>query len=370
MSIRAVIQRQGGPEVIDFVEDETASTPPGPGEVRMRHTAIGLNLIDTYHRAGVYPLKLPSGLGMEASGVVLDCGPGVEDFAPGDRVAYAGGALRAYAHERLIEASHLVRLPPDIGDEVAAAVLLKGMTVRYLLTRTFAVRAGHVLLVHAAAGGVGSLLVPWAKHLGARVIGCARGAEKQDAARASGCDHVLDAEHPDFVRQVRDLTGGVGVDVAYDSVGRATFDASLACLRRLGMLVSYGNASGKPPAIEPTRLAAMGIVVSHATDPRRLHRDATGTRCHGRRGLRRLAPRRDPGRHPAALPAARSPARPRGNGLAHVARTVRAAALTEQRGYRPLVLNSSSAAFIRSSENRLIMWFRPSCASSAFFSGA
>lgn len=258
MSIRAVIQRQGGPEVIDFVEDETASTPPGPGEVRMRHTAIGLNLIDTYHRAGVYPLKLPSGLGMEASGVVLDCGPGVEDFAPGDRVAYAGGALRAYAHERLIEASHLVRLPPDIGDEVAAAVLLKGMTVRYLLTRTFAVRAGHVLLVHAAAGGVGSLLVPWAKHLGARVIGCARGAEKQDAARASGCDHVLDAEHPDFVRQVRDLTGGVGVDVAYDSVGRATFDASLACLRRLGMLVSYGNASGKPPAIEPTRLAAMG----------------------------------------------------------------------------------------------------------------
>jgi NADPH2:quinone reductase len=258
MSIRAIVQRHGGPEVIEFVGDETAAAPPGHGEVRLRHRAIGFNLIDTYHRSGLYPLKLPTGLGMEAAGEVIACGPGVEDFAPGDRVAYAGGALRAYSHERLIEASHLVRLPPDVDDELAAAVLLKGMTVHYLLTRTFEVRAGHVLLVHAAAGGVGSLLVPWAKHLGATVIGCARGGEKQAAARASGCDHVLDAEDADFVATVRALTGGTGVDVAYDSVGRATFDASLSCLRRRGMLVSYGNASGKPPAIEPTRLAAMG----------------------------------------------------------------------------------------------------------------
>ena len=258
MGIRAIVQRHGGPDVIEFVEDDTASTPPGTGEVRLRHRAIGFNLIDTYHRAGLYPLKLPSGLGMEASGVVVECGPGVNGFAPGDRVAYAGGALRAYSQERLIEASHLVRLPDDVDDDLAAAMLLKGMTVHYLLTRTFEVRAGHVLLVHAAAGGVGSLLVPWAKHLGATVIGCARGAEKQAAARSSGCDHVLDADDPGFVAKVRDITGGNGVEVAYDSVGRATFDASLACLRRRGMLVSYGNASGKPPAIEPTRLASMG----------------------------------------------------------------------------------------------------------------
>lgn len=258
MGTRAIVRRHGGPEVIEFVEDDIGATPPGPGEVHIRHKAIGLNLIDTYHRGGLYPLELPSGLGMEAAGEVLACGPGVEGFAPGDRVAYAGGALRAYSQERLIEASHLVHIPPDVDDELAAAVLLKGMTVHYLLTRTFVVRPGHVLLVHAAAGGVGSLLVPWAKHLRATVIGCARGAEKQAAARRSGCDHVLDAEAPDFVKTVRDLTAGTGVDVVYDSVGHATFDASLACLRRRGMLVSYGNASGKPPAVEPTRLASLG----------------------------------------------------------------------------------------------------------------
>ena len=259
MGIRAVVRQHGGPEVIEFVEDDdTGKAAPGPGAVRVRHRAIGLNLIDTYHRGGLYPLKLPSGLGMEAAGEVLACGPGVEGFAPGDRVAYAGGALGAYTRERLIEASHLVHVPPEVDDELAAAVLLKGMTVHYLLTRTFVVRRGHVLLVHAAAGGVGSLLVPWAKHLGATVIGCARGAGKQAVARRNGCDHVLDAETPDFVKTVRDLTGGTGVDVVYDSVGHATFESSLACLRRRGMLVSYGNASGKPPAVEPTRLASMG----------------------------------------------------------------------------------------------------------------
>ena len=258
MGIRAIVQRHGGPEVIEFVEDETATTSPGPGEVRVRHRAIGLNLIDTYHRSGLYPLTLPTGLGMEASGVAVECGPGVEGFSAGDRVAYAGGALRAYSQERLIESAHLVRLPADVDDELAAAVLLKGMTVHYLLTRTFAVGRGHVLLVHAAAGGVGSLLVPWAKHLGATVIGCARGADKQAAARDNGCDHVLDADEPGFVRQVRALTGDVGVDAVYDSVGLATWDASLACLRRRGLMVSYGNASGQPPAIEPGRLASLG----------------------------------------------------------------------------------------------------------------
>lgn len=258
MGIRAIVRRHGGPEVIEFVEDETATTSPGSGEVRLRHRAIGLNLIDTYHRSGLYPLNLPTGLGMEASGVVVECGPGVDGFARGDRVAYAGGALRAYSHERLIESTHLVRLPADVDDELAAAVLLKGMTVHYLLTRTFAVRGGHVLLVHAPAGGVGSLLVPWAKHLGATVIGCARGAEKQAAARENGCDLVLDADDPGFVQQVRGMTGDIGVDVVYDSVGLATWDASLVCLRRRGLMVSYGNASGKPPAIEPGRLASLG----------------------------------------------------------------------------------------------------------------
>lgn len=256
MGIRAIVRQHGGPECIEFAEDVTAA--PGVGEVRLRHTAIGLNFIDTYHRSGLYPLSLPMGLGMEAAGVVTAIGPGVDSLSVGDRVAYCGGALGAYSSERLARAEHLVKLPAAVSDEVAAAVLLKGITAWYLLHETHAVRAGETLLVHAAAGGVGSLLVPWAVSLGATVIGAARGTDKQALARAAGCAAVLDALDADFVANVRALTAGQGVEVAYDSVGRATWEASLACLKRRGLMVSYGNASGKPPAIEPGALAARG----------------------------------------------------------------------------------------------------------------
>lgn len=256
MALRAILRQHGGPEVIAFVDEPLAA--PGPGQVRLRHTAIGLNFLDTYHRGGLYPLTLPSGLGSEAAGVVTAVGEGIAELAPGDRVAYAGGPLGAYSTERLCRAEHLVRLPDTVTEDVAAAVMLKGMTAWYLLHQTHAVRAGEVLLVHAAAGGVGSLLVPWAVALGATVIGVARGEDKQALARQAGCVAVLDAGKADFVAQVRALSGGAGVDVVYDSVGRATWDASLACLKRRGLMVSYGNASGKPPPIEPGALAARG----------------------------------------------------------------------------------------------------------------
>lgn len=253
---RVVLRAHGGPECIAFEDHEPGA--PGPGEVCVRHHAIGLNFLDTYHRSGLYPLALPSGLGTEAAGEIIAVGADVRDLQVGDRVAYAGGPLGAYSEARCIGAEHVVKLPPNVDFATAAATMLKGMTAYYLLFETFALSRGHVALVHAAAGGVGSLLVPWAVQRGARVIGVARGAEKQGAARTSGCERVLDPSDPDFVAKVRASTGGAGVDVVYDSVGRATWELSLACLRPRGLMVSYGNASGKPPAIEPGALAARG----------------------------------------------------------------------------------------------------------------
>ena len=231
---------------------------PGPGEARVRQTAVGLNYIDTYHRSGLYPLKLPSGLGSEAAGVIEALGPGVEDLAVGDRVAYAGGAPGAYAQARVVPAARLVRLPASIDDRAAAAVLLKGMTAHYLLRRTFALKRGDTALVHAAAGGVGSVLVPWARLLGATVIGTAGSDDKVRRALAAGCHHAINYRTHDFVSEVRRLTGGRGVDVVYDAVGKDTFMGSLDCLRPLGMMVSYGNASGKVPAFEPLLLSEKG----------------------------------------------------------------------------------------------------------------
>jgi len=250
------IDRHGGPEVMQWVEH--APGEPGPGEVRLRHTAVGLNYIDTYHRSGLYPLKLPSGLGSEAAGVVEARGSGVTDFAVGDRVAYAGGAPGSYAQARVMPAARLVRLPAGVDDRVAAAVLLKGMTAQYLLRRTFPLKRGDIALVHAAAGGVGSVLVPWARHLGATVIGTAGSDEKVRRALAAGCHHAVNYRSGDFVAAVRELTGGRGVDVVYDAVGKDTFLGSLDCLRPLGMMVSYGNASGKAPALEPLLLSEKG----------------------------------------------------------------------------------------------------------------
>jgi NADPH:quinone reductase len=250
------IEKHGGPEVMQWVDAPAAE--PGAGEVRLRQTAIGLNYIDTYHRSGLYPQPLPCGLGSEAAGVVEAVGPDVTGFAVGDRAAYAGLAGGAYAESRVVPAARLVKLPRGIGDRVAAALLLKGMTAHYLLRRTFPVKRGDTLLVHAAAGGVGSVLVPWARHLGAIVIGTAGGPDKVARALASGCQHGIDYRSQDFVAEVKRLTEGRGVDVVYDAVGRDTFMKSLDCLRPLGMMVTYGNASGPPPALEPLVLSAKG----------------------------------------------------------------------------------------------------------------
>lgn len=256
MSVNIRIHRYGGPEVLQI---ETLRLPPiGADEVRIHQTAIGLNYIDTYHRSGLYPRPLPTGIGLEAAGVVEAVGSNVTCLNPGDRIAYAGEPIGAYATERILPTARLVKLPDDIDSEVAASVLLKGLTAYFLLHLTFRVSRDTVCLVHAAAGGVGSLLVPWAKNLGAIVIGTAGGPEKCRVAKAAGCDSVIDYRTRDFVAEVKRVTDGEGVDVVYDSVGRETFDGSLSCLKRRGLLVSFGNASGKPPPIDPALLSKKG----------------------------------------------------------------------------------------------------------------
>ncbi len=257
MSIAIRIHQTGGPDVLR-VESLDPGTP-GPDQALVRHTAIGINYIDTYHRSGLYAVPaLPSGLGIEAAGVVEAVGSGVTEVAVGDRVAYAGGPLGAYAERRLAPAARLVPLPKHVPDEAAAAVMLKGMTVEYLVRRTFPVRAGQVVLVHAAAGGVGLLACQWLKHIGATVIGTVGSDEKAELARAHGCDFPIIYTREDFVSRVRELTNGKGVPVVYDSVGKSTFDGSLDCLSLRGMLVSFGNASGKPPLLNVNSLSEKG----------------------------------------------------------------------------------------------------------------
>jgi NADPH2:quinone reductase len=250
------IHATGGPEVLQW--EDVSVADPGPGEVRLRHTAVGLNFIDVYHRIGLYPLPLPVTPGLEGAGEVVAVGPGVEDLLPGDRVAYAGGPPGAYATERLIPAHRLVHLPDTIGDRQAAAMMLQGLTAQYLLRRTCRVEAGDAILFHAAAGGVGLIACQWAKHLGATVIGTVGSPEKAALAKAHGCDHAILYQEGDFVAQVRELTGGAGVRVVYDSVGRDTFLKSLDCLRPLGMLVSFGQSSGPVAPFDPGLLAAKG----------------------------------------------------------------------------------------------------------------
>ncbi len=245
----------GGPEVLEFVDVDLA--PPGPGEARVRHTVIGVNFIDTYHRSGLYRLPLPSGLGTEAAGVVEAVGAGVTGLKAGDRVAYAG-ALGAYAEAANVAADRLVSLPAGVSDETAAAALLKGMTAQYLLKRTYAVQPGQTILFHAAAGGVGLIAGQWARHLGATVIGSVGDDGKIPLAQANGYAHVLNTRGGDWVRQVRDLTGGEGVPVVYDSIGRDTFAGSIDCLAVRGLMVSFGNASGAVPPVDPGLLSARG----------------------------------------------------------------------------------------------------------------
>ncbi|MBV8679435.1 MAG: quinone oxidoreductase [Aquitalea sp.] len=246
----------GTPDVLQL---ETLSVgEPGPGEVRLRHTAIGVNFIDTYQRSGLYPIQLPSGLGSEAAGVVEALGPGVSHLAVGDRVAYAGGPLGAYSTRRLIPAAVLVKLPDSISDDVAACIMLQGMTVEYLIRRTFAVKPGMTVLWHAAAGGVGQIAVQWLHALGVQVIGTVGSAAKGELAAQLGCQHVINYSEEDVVARVRDITGGKGVPVVYDSVGKSTFEMSLNSLAPRGTFVSFGNASGAVPAFEPLLLSQKG----------------------------------------------------------------------------------------------------------------
>jgi NADPH2:quinone reductase len=250
------IETVGGPAVMKLVDVEVG--PPRAGEIRLRHTAIGLNYIDTYHRCGLYPVSLPSGLGLEAAGVVEALGDGVRGFRAGDRVAYGNGPIGAYAQVRNLPANRVVKLPKAISDEVAAGMMLKGMTVRYLLRATYRVKRGETILLHAAAGGVGTILSQWAKALGARVIGTVGSDDKAAAAKAHGCAHVVNYAKENVVARVRELTDGKGVPVVYDGVGQATLMTSLDCLRPRGLLVSFGSASGPVRALDLGLLSAKG----------------------------------------------------------------------------------------------------------------
>ncbi len=249
------ISRTGGPEVLELVD--LPEPAPGPGEILIRHKAIGLNFIDVYHRTGLYPIKLPGVLGQEAAGVVEAVGEGVSRFRVGDPVAYTSGP-GGYAEKNVVKADRAVKLPKGVSFHVAAAIMLKGMTAGFLARQVWPLERGDTVLVHAAAGGVGGLLTQWLKQLGMTVIAAVGTAEKATIAREHGCDHVLNYREEDVAARVREITGGEGVRVVYDSVGKATLEASLSSLGKRGLLVSYGNASGAPPAIEPGRLARLG----------------------------------------------------------------------------------------------------------------
>jgi NADPH2:quinone reductase len=251
------IHRTGGPEVLCWEPLEVA--PPGPGEAVVRHTAVGVNFIDIYHRSGLYTVpSLPTSIGVEAAGVVEALGVGVTEVAVGQRVAYISGAPGAYAEARVVRADRLVPLPDDVSDDVAAATLLKGMTVEYLVRRCFPVQKGQTVLWHAAAGGVGLIACQWLAHLGVTVIGTAGSADKAKLARDYGAAHTILYTEEDFVARVREITGGKGVPVVYDSVGRSTFNGSLDCLAPRGMFVGFGNASGKPEPFDVTLLSTKG----------------------------------------------------------------------------------------------------------------
>jgi NADPH:quinone reductase len=250
------IDTHGGPEALKLADVESAQ--PGAHEVLVRHQAIGVNFIDTYFRTGLYKAPLPHGLGQEAAGIVDAVGEGVTRFKVGDRIAYCSGPIGAYAQAHIVNENRAVMLPEAIAFDVGASALLKGATARYLLRKTFRVERGHVVVIHAAAGGVGQIATQWAKHLGATVIATVGSDAKADVARSLGADHVLITARDDIAKSVRDLTNGEGAHVVYDGVGKDTWDASLDSLRPLGMMVSYGNASGAAPPIAPLTLAQKG----------------------------------------------------------------------------------------------------------------
>jgi NADPH2:quinone reductase len=249
-------EKSGGPDVLSWQQVEVGK--PGQGQVRLRHTAVGLNYIDTYQRSGLYPMPMPSGLGSEAAGVIEEVGAGVSGLKPGDRVAYSGGPIGAYADERVMPADRLVPLPDGITDQQAAAMMLKGMTAWYLVRRTYPVKHGETILIHAAAGGVGLIACQWAKHLGATVIGTVGDEKKAVLAKRTGCDYPILYKHEDFVAKVNELTLGKKLPVVYDSVGKDTFYKSLDCLAPLGLMVSFGQSSGAVGPVDIGILAAKG----------------------------------------------------------------------------------------------------------------
>jgi len=262
----------GGPDVLKWEEAEVPS--PGPGQVRVRHTAIAVNYRDILVRNGLHAVKLPSGLGLEGAGVVEAVGADVRDIAVGDRIACVSGPDGAYAEARLVPAARVIKLPDTISDRQAAGMMVRGMTARYLVRETYKVGPGSKILVHAAAGGVGTILCQWAKHLGAVVIGAVGSEEKVAAALGNGCDHVINYGEGDFSGEVKRLTNGEGVDAVYDSVGRSTFEQSALSLRRRGFLISFGEASGDPDPVPPRRLGQLGsLYLTHPSLP-----DYTATR--------------------------------------------------------------------------------------------
>jgi len=257
------IHTTGGPEALTW--DEVAVGDPGPGEARVRHTAVGVNYIDTYHRSGLYKLALPSGIGSEAAGVVVAVGSGVDWVKAGDRVAYAGGPVGAYCTERVMPADKLVKLPDGLDDRTAATLMLKGLTVQYLFRQTFRLQGGETILFHAAAGGVGLIACQWARALGVTMIGTVGSDDKAALAQSLGCAHTIVYTRENFVERVKAITGGKGVPVVYDGVGKDTFPASLDCLSPRGMFVSFGNASGAVPAFDLLLLSQKGSL--YATRP-------------------------------------------------------------------------------------------------------
>jgi NADPH2:quinone reductase len=248
----------GGPEVLQW--ESVSVGEPGPGEARVRHAAVGLNYIDTYHRSGLYKLPLPSGIGLEAAGVVEAIGPGVTDVAMGDRVAYCGGPPGAYSEVRVMPADKLVKIPDGVSDRSAATLMLKGLTVQYLFRQTFALKGGETILFHAAAGGVGLIACQWARALGVTMIGTVGSDEKAALAKANGCTHTIVSTRENFVERVKELTGGKGVPVVYDSIGKDTFPASLDCLKPRGLFVSFGSSSGPIAAFDLGLLGQKGAL--------------------------------------------------------------------------------------------------------------
>lgn len=284
----------GGPQVLRY-EDVTVGEP-GPGEVRLRQVAVGLNYADTYFRNGTYPIPLPSGMGVEAAGVVEAIGAGVTNVAVGDRVTYTGflNTLGAYATERLIPAAPLIKLPDDITFETAAAMTMRGLTSAYLLRRIYNFRPGDSILLHAAAGGVGLIVAQWARLLGLTVIGTVSSEAKAEVARAHGCDYTINYSHEDVAQRVRTLTEGAGVNVVFDSVGKNTFMGSLDSLRRRGLMVCVGTASGPIPAVRSCAAGDEGVAPSDPPGAGRLHRRSGREGGPGRRAVRPRRQRADP----------------------------------------------------------------------------